>query len=64
VYIPEIRLSRYDRWVTIHVGKVKVGEFFENEEAHELLDRMYAKLIREFFEAEGVNFEEEEGDDD
>jgi hypothetical protein len=63
MYIPEIKIKYYDRWVTVHVGDIKVGTFFENEEAHKMLDQMYAKMIRDFFESQGVSFEEEQEDE-
>ena len=64
MYIPEIKVTGYDRYIDLYVGKVKVGSFFENDDTYELLDRMYAKLIRDFFESQGVHFYEEEEDDE
>lgn len=64
MYIPEIKFKGYDRYITVYVGDVKVGEFFENEDTDKMLDRMFAKLIRGFFESEGVNFYEEDEEDE
>jgi hypothetical protein len=64
MYIPEIRNKGYSEYPSLYVGKAKVGDFFENEDWQDMIDRMYAKMIREFFEAEGVNFYEDENEDD
>lgn len=64
MYLPEIIIKGYDRWISVYVGEAKVGEFFENEETTKLLDQMFAKMIRQHFEAEGVNFLPEEVEED
>ncbi len=64
MYIPEIKIKYYDDWVTLSVGDIKIGTFFENEETKDMLDSMYAEMICKWLVEEyGVNFLEEEDDE-
>lgn len=64
MYIPEIKNTGDYDYPVLWVGEVKVGSFYACEGWQEQLDLMYAKMIREFLEGQGVTFYEEEQEDE